>query len=44
MKKLTPWNVAYAVDMAIACGISYAIIAQVLVPFVDSAALSTQPA
>jgi hypothetical protein len=35
MKKLTPWDIAYAVDMAIACGISYAIIAQVLVPFVD---------
>ena len=35
MKKLTPWHAAYAVDMAIACGISYAIITQVLVPFVD---------
>ena len=35
MKKLTPWHAAYAVDMAIACGICYAIITQVLVPFVD---------
>jgi uncharacterized membrane protein YgaE (UPF0421/DUF939 family) len=35
MKTLTPWHAAYAVNMAIACGISYAIIAQVLVPFVD---------
>jgi uncharacterized membrane protein YgaE (UPF0421/DUF939 family) len=38
MKKLTPWHAAYAVDMAIACGISYAIITQVLqllIPFVD---------
>ena len=35
MKKLTPWHAAYAVNMAIACGISYAIITQILVPFVD---------
>jgi hypothetical protein len=35
MKKLAPWDVAYAVDMAIACGISYAIITQILVRFVD---------
>ena len=35
MKKLTPWHAAYAVDMAVACGISYAIITQVLVPLVD---------
>ena len=35
MKKLTPWHAAYAVDMAVACGISYAIITQVLVLFVD---------
>jgi uncharacterized membrane protein YgaE (UPF0421/DUF939 family) len=35
MKKLTPWDVAYAVDMTIACGISYAIITQLLVHFVD---------
>src|ERR1700752_3633763 len=35
MKKMTPWHAAYAVDMAIACRISYAIITQVLVPFFD---------
>src|SRR4029077_12241280 len=35
MKKLTPWHAAYAVDMAVACGISYTIITQILVPFVD---------
>jgi uncharacterized membrane protein YccC len=35
MKKLAPWDVAYAVEMAIACGISYAIITHVLVRFVD---------
>jgi hypothetical protein len=35
MKNLTPWHAAYAVDVAIACGISYAIITQVLVLFVD---------
>jgi uncharacterized membrane protein YccC len=35
MKKLTPWELAYAADMAIACGISYAIITQFLVRFVD---------
>jgi uncharacterized membrane protein YgaE (UPF0421/DUF939 family) len=34
MKQLTPWHVAYAVFMAIACGISYAIITQVLIQFV----------
>jgi uncharacterized membrane protein YgaE (UPF0421/DUF939 family) len=35
MKKLTPWQLAYAADMAIACGISYAIITRALVRFVD---------
>ena len=35
MKNLTPWDITYAVNMALACGISYAIITQVLVPFVD---------
>jgi uncharacterized membrane protein YoaK (UPF0700 family) len=35
MKQLTPRHAAYAVNMAIACGIFYAIITQVLVPFVD---------
>jgi uncharacterized membrane protein YccC len=35
MKQLTPWHVAYAVFMAIACGISYAIITEALVRFVD---------
>jgi uncharacterized membrane protein YgaE (UPF0421/DUF939 family) len=35
MKQLTPWHAAYTVNMAIACGISYAINTQVLVPFVD---------
>src|SRR5260370_9169199 len=35
MKKLAPWDIAYAANMALACGISYAIITQVLVPFVD---------
>src|SRR6185295_6027315 len=35
MKQLTPWHVAYAVFMALACAISYAIITQVLVQFVD---------
>ena len=34
MKQLTPWHVAYAVFMAIACGISYTIITQVLMQFV----------
>jgi hypothetical protein len=29
MKKITPWDLAYAVDMAVACGISYAIITKV---------------
>jgi uncharacterized membrane protein YccC len=35
MKKLTPREVTYALDITIACGISYAIITQVLVRFVD---------
>lgn len=35
MKNLTPWDLAYVIDMTIACGISYAIITWVLVPFVD---------
>jgi uncharacterized membrane protein YccC len=34
MKQLTPWHVAYAVFMAIACGISYTIITHVLIQFV----------
>jgi uncharacterized membrane protein YccC len=34
-KKLTPWDVAYSVDMGIACAISYWIVTQVLVRFVD---------
>jgi uncharacterized membrane protein YgaE (UPF0421/DUF939 family) len=37
MRKLAPWDIAYAVNMALACGISYAIITQVLVPIVDRA-------
>ena len=35
MKKLTPFELAYAVDIAIACGISYAIITNLLVRLVD---------
>ena len=35
MKKVTLWDLAYVIDMAIACGISYTIITHVLVPFVD---------
>jgi putative flippase GtrA len=35
MKNLTLWDLAYVIDMAIACGISYAIINRALVPFVD---------
>src|SRR5271163_1143463 len=35
MKKLTVWEVFYAVDMAIACAISYAIITQLLFRLVD---------
>ena len=35
MKQLTPWHVAYAVFMTIACGISYTIITQVLVQFAN---------
>jgi uncharacterized membrane protein YccC len=35
MKKVTPWDLAYAADMAIACGISYAITSQILVRLVD---------
>jgi uncharacterized membrane protein YccC len=35
MKRLAAWDVAYAVNMAIACGISYAIITQALAPFVS---------
>jgi hypothetical protein len=30
MKKLTPWDFAYAADVTIACCLSYAIITQVL--------------
>jgi hypothetical protein len=36
MKKLTPWDIACAVDITIACGISYAVITQLLVHFVDA--------
>ncbi len=35
LKTMTPWELAYVVDMAIACGISYAIITRALVSFVD---------
>ena len=35
VKNVTPWDLAYVIDMAIACGISYAIITRVLVSFVD---------
>jgi hypothetical protein len=35
IRKLTTWEAFYALDMAIACALSYAIITQVLVPFVD---------
>jgi uncharacterized membrane protein YccC len=34
-QKLTVWDVIYAVDMGIACVLSYAIITQLLVRFVD---------
>jgi uncharacterized membrane protein YccC len=34
-KKLTTWGVFYAVDMGIACALSYVIITQLLVRFVD---------
>jgi uncharacterized membrane protein YgaE (UPF0421/DUF939 family) len=36
MRKLTQWDVAYAVNMTLACGISYFIITQLLVQFVDA--------
>ena len=35
MKRLSLWDVFYAIDMAIACAISYAIITQLLVRAVD---------
>jgi uncharacterized membrane protein YgaE (UPF0421/DUF939 family) len=35
LKSLTPWDLANVVDMAIACGISYAIITCALVSFAD---------
>ena len=35
MKKLTAWDVAYAVAMTIACAISYAVITELLVRFVN---------
>jgi uncharacterized membrane protein YgaE (UPF0421/DUF939 family) len=35
MNNRTLWDLAYVVNMAIACGISYAIITRVLVSFVD---------
>jgi hypothetical protein len=38
MKRLTPWDLAYAADIAIACGISYVIITQALVLFIDKPA------
>ena len=38
MKKLTAWEVFYAVYMAIACAISYAIITQLLNRLVDEPA------
>src|SRR6202008_3381970 len=34
MKKFAAWDFVYAVNMAIACGISYAVITQALVRFV----------
>jgi hypothetical protein len=34
-KRLTTWGVSYAVDMSMACALSYAIITQLLVRFVD---------
>ena len=34
-KTLTDWQVLYAINMAIACGISYAVMTQGLAPFVD---------
>jgi hypothetical protein len=35
MKKLTPWDFAYAADVTIACCLSYAIITKVLARLVD---------
>jgi uncharacterized membrane protein YccC len=35
IRKLTTWEAFYALDMAIACALSYAIITQLLVRFVD---------
>jgi uncharacterized membrane protein YgaE (UPF0421/DUF939 family) len=35
LKKLTAWDVAYSLDMAIACAISYAVITGILARFVD---------
>jgi uncharacterized membrane protein YccC len=35
ISKVTAWDFIYAVDMAIACALSYAIITQLLVRFVD---------
>ena len=35
MRKLTNWQIFYAIDMGVACALSYAIIMQVLVRFVD---------
>ena len=34
-KKLTNWEILYAIDMSIACALSYATITQLLVRFVD---------
>ena len=35
MKNVTLWDLAYVIDMAIACGISYAIMTRALFSFVD---------
>jgi hypothetical protein len=37
MKKLTLWDVIYAVDMAVACVISYVLVTELLGGFVDQA-------
>ena len=34
-KKLTNWEIFYAIDMGVACALSYAIITQLLVRFAD---------
>lgn len=35
MKRLTPWDLSYGINMMIACAISYAAITELLVRFVD---------